>query len=306
MMRRSLVGVLVWIATSAALAAPGQKYLTADDAIMAQSKSWQKTGVAKPILSDDGRILYPFGQYMPTLVCSTFHVCDIQLQPGEVVIGTPFIGDTRATLTPATSGPNGSLTSVIVKPISEDFETNIVIPTDRRIYRIKFKSSKKEAGDYMHSMGFYYPEDTKSDWENYAKAKQESIDKRASLVQAELGGAGFDLNGVDFDYKVEGSASFKPERVFSASGKTFIQFPGSVRSGEAPILVVMDDKEKPISVNYRAKPYGCADSDCTKSKGDMLIVDYVIKQAQLVLGKDSDMIRVDIRSGSATKSWWRW
>ncbi|HEX7650206.1 MAG TPA: TrbG/VirB9 family P-type conjugative transfer protein [Noviherbaspirillum sp.] len=282
----------------------GSKYLTAEDAILEQSKSWRQTGVAKPILSDDGRILYPFGQYMPTLICSTFHVCLITLEKGEAVQGTPSSGDTRVTLTPTLGGPDKDLTVITVKPTAEDFDTNFAIVTDRRIYQIKFISAKKEAGDYVQSIGFYYPEDMKKQWDDYAKAAKGKQAKREQLVQSEMGESAFDLDRMDFDYKISGEGSFKPSRVFNNGSKTFIQFPESMRTGEAPILVVLDEKEQPISVNFRVKPYGCANVDCSKSQGDMLVVDYVVKRARLVLGKDSDLVKVDIRAKSAS-SWWQ-
>lgn len=299
----SMFLLLALLVTGHVYAQPAKKYLTAEDAILAQSKSWQKTGVAKPIQSDDGRILYPYGQYMPTLICSTFRVCDIQLEAGEIVKGIPQIGDNRFGISPQVSGAGDqAVTTLIVRPKMEGLETNLFVATNKRTYRIKLRSSNKEGGDYMHSMAFYYPEDAVEEWAAYAKEIRAKEDKREKLVQTDLGDAGFDMNKIDFDYNIEGDASFKPIRVYNNGSKTFIQYPSTVRQEESPILIVLDENKKPIAVNFRFKPYGCADADCNKSKGDMLEVDFLIKRAKLVLGEGSNQVKVDIKAKSL--GWW--
>src|SRR3989338_5329740 len=92
MIVRTILTMMLCLAT-AAWAEP-VKYLRAEDAALAQAKKWQRTWDAKPILSDDGKVLYPFGQYMPTLTCSPLRACDIELEPGEEVVSKPMAGDT--------------------------------------------------------------------------------------------------------------------------------------------------------------------------------------------------------------------
>lgn len=293
-MYRNAVFLSLALCVSTAWAA-STKYLTADDAIMAQVKQWQRVGEAKPILSDDGTVLYPFGQYMPTLVCSTLRVCDIQLEPGEKTVGLPSIGDPRIKVSSAYTGAaDNRTTHAIIKATVEGITTNLIIPTDRRIYDIRIRSSKEEGGAYMNRIGFYYPEDIAKTWTADIEAQQTAAAKKDRLVQANLGKVSLDK--IYMDYKIEGDADFKPTRIMSADGKTYIYLPSTVRSSQMPILVVYDEKGNLVKVNYNSKPYGCKDEDCSNSVGDMLVVDFNIKHGALVLGTDDSMAKVEFWS----------
>lgn len=55
----------------------------------------------------DGKVILLYGEVQPSVVCSPLQVCDIELQPGEVVRDV-LIGDTvRWKVEPATSGATG-------------------------------------------------------------------------------------------------------------------------------------------------------------------------------------------------------
>lgn len=275
------------------LAAPTAKYLTAKDAAIAQAQKWQATGVAKPLLSDDGMVLFPFGQYMPTFTCAPLRACDIELEAGEEVVSKPKIGDSRWIVSSMKSGPRDAETiHVVVKPTDVNLDTNIIIPTDRRVYHILLKSSDKDGGDYIHRGGFYYPEDIVTKW-----GRDEKKHHAKEVARAKLGDelARVSLDKLSTDYVIEGTAAFRPVRVFNDTEKTWIQLPTSVKQAEFPILVAQDDAGTPLKVNYRPVPYGCneATGQCA---GDYLLVDYVVKRAMLVLGKDDDLQKVEIRA----------
>src|SRR4051812_11873621 len=89
-----LAALFACLAVSTNVLAVSQQFLTLEDAAVAQAKKWQQIGIAKPIMSDDGRIIYPYGQYLPRLTCALLRVCDIQLEPGELLTGKPVAGDT--------------------------------------------------------------------------------------------------------------------------------------------------------------------------------------------------------------------
>src|SRR5260363_344688 len=88
------MAIWIWLVASAPARADRQRFLTQRDAVAAQAEAWRQNGIAKPILSDDGRILYPYGQTMPKLICTLLRACDIQLEPGERLTGKPVAGDT--------------------------------------------------------------------------------------------------------------------------------------------------------------------------------------------------------------------
>lgn len=271
-----------------------KRYLTAEDAAIAEATRWQSSGVAKPFLSDDGMVLYPFGQYLPTMTCSTLHACDIQLEPGEQVVDKPKTGDSaRWMISKMVSGPSDAeITHVVVKPHAEAIDTNLIIPTDRRTYHIKLRATPKEGGQYIHRMGFYYPAEMVAKWgRDVDKEKRKAEEKERSTV-ADLGEVS--MENVDFDFTIDGDAPFKPSRVFTNGKKTFIHLPSAVRWSEMPTLVVLDEKEMPVMVNYRVRQPRCLPS-CADTQGDVLVVDQAIRQAMLVLGSGDTTSKITIR-----------
>ena len=72
------------------------------------------------------------------MVCSPLEVCNIALQPGEVVRDA-HAGDTvRWSVSPATYGAGDKVTTVLViKPKDAGLTTSLSVTTDRRIYNIK-------------------------------------------------------------------------------------------------------------------------------------------------------------------------
>ena len=80
----------------------------------------------------DGKVIFLYGEIQPSIVCSPLQVCDIELQPGEVVRDV-LVGDTvRWKVEPATSGaPGGQAIHLIVKPSEAGLVTSMVVTTSR-------------------------------------------------------------------------------------------------------------------------------------------------------------------------------
>ncbi len=81
MKKQTLMALVLAAVPLVSTAASGKKFLTLEDAAVSQAKKWQQTGVAKPIMSDDGKILYPFGQYLPTITCALCAPVTLSLNP---------------------------------------------------------------------------------------------------------------------------------------------------------------------------------------------------------------------------------
>jgi P-type conjugative transfer protein TrbG len=289
MYKRILLGILLFIGGVGSASAGGSlRYLTADDAIVAQVKKWQQTGEAKPILSDDGKVLYAYGQEMPKLICSPLRVCDIELEPGEQVVSKPKVGDSaRWIIGKMESGTaENPVIHVVVKPTDVNLKTDLIIPTDRHVYYIQLVSENSEKG-YFHRVGFYYPEDLTAEWGRDAGKLKRQAEDRDNLVVSDLPSVALDK--VDFNYKVDGTAPFRPVRVFNDGRKTYIQMPMAIASGELPTLMGMDDSNNPMLVNYRFK-------------GGYFIVDKVLKKAMLVIGSDDSLEKVMITETVLDKS----
>jgi type IV secretion system protein VirB9 len=206
----------------------------------------------------DGKVIFLYGEIQPSIVCSPLQVCDIELQPGEVVRDV-LVGDTvRWKVEPATSGaPGGQAIHLIVKPSEPGLVTSMVVTTSRRTYHLQLKS---HATQYMARVGFEYPENVGA----------RMADINARLEASTIPGANVPAEQLNFAYHVSGNASWRPTRVYSDGQKTYIQFPQSLAGVDAPVLFAISGGENRI-VNYRMK-------------GSMMIVDYHIDHAVLVSG----------------------
>ena len=219
----------------------------------------------------DGQVIFLYGEVQPSVVCSPLQVCDIELQPGEVVRDV-LVGDTvRWKVEPATSGAaGGQAIHLIVKPSEPGLVTSMVVTTSRRTYHIQLKSHGTQ---YMARVGFEYPEDV--------SAKLADINAR--LETSTIPGAGVPAEQLNFAYSVSGRAGWRPSRVYSDGQKTYIQFPRSISGQDAPVLFVISGGQNRV-VNYRMK-------------GDMMMVDYHIDRAVLVSGVGWRQEKVTIRRG---------
>lgn len=234
------------------------------------SGQWQE-GQGVVTRGPDGKVIFLYGQVQPSVVCSPLQVCDIELQPGEIVRDV-LLGDTvRWKVEPATSGaPGAQAVHLIVKPAEAGLVTSMVVTTSRRTYHIQLKSHHSQ---YMARVGFDYPEDVN------ARFAEINARMEASIVP----GAGVPADQLNFAFQMSGSASWRPTRIYSDGQKTYIQFPSVISGQDAPVLFVVSGGQNRI-VNYRMK-------------GDMMVVDYHVDRAVLVSGVGWKQEKVTIRRG---------
>lgn len=233
------------------------------------SQKWQKApGLVTK--GPDGKVTFLFGQTQPSVICSPLQVCDIELEPGEVVRDV-LVGDSvRWKVEPATSGASaGQSIHLIVKPAEPDLSTSMIVTTSRRTYHVQLKSHPSQ---YMARVGFAYPDDV--------SAKLDGINARlGSRAQAMDGSP----ERLDFSYSISGRAPWRPKRVYSDGEKTYIQFPRSIAGRDAPVLFVVSAGQKRI-VNYRMKD-------------DLMVVDYNFDRALLIAGVGWRQQKITISRG---------
>jgi len=239
-----------------------------DQANAAATKEPVKSGYVNAIQ------VYPFSQgALYRLYGATNQVSDIALQQGEKLVSVSTGDTVRWIVGDTTSG--AGLTQqvhILVKPIAADLKTNLVITSERRTYHLELESTETT---YMSSLSWTYPED-----ELIAIKKQN--DSVAGLDSVPIDGAQT-FDNLNFRYRIEGSASFAPARVFDDGAKVYIQFPSSLPQGEAPPLFVQGSEGKPALVNYRVK-------------GNTYIVDRLFAVAELRLGSKSQAVVKIIRN----------
>lgn len=247
---------------------------------------WQNVGTKTTPISQaaDGSIQFIFGASQPTVLCAIMQITDIQLEPGETVYSV-HLGDTaRWSVEPAITGTNqGEIQHLIIKPRDIGLQTSLVVTTSRRSYHMLLKSSG--ASFYPH-VSFVYPE--------IALAKFNALQgyKNEQRERSFLPEQGAYLDNLDFNYKISGSASWKPVRVYNDSVKTIIEMPESAKNSEAPALIVVRKEggwfsdDETVMVNYRLQ-------------NGRYIVDNVFNKAYLIIGAGSSQTKVVIEREGA-------
>lgn len=213
-------------------------------------------------------------------------VTDIALQPGETLSATGAVaaGDTvRWIIGDSESGTGAARqVHVLVKPTAVDIATNLVIATDRRTYHLELRST---ASGYMAAVSWRYPE-------GELIALKGSPVQRIPLVAAPPKAEPVpepDLTRLNFGYRIDGHAPWRPLRVFDDGRRTVIDFPPTISAGEMPPLFVFTAKGDVAElVNYRVM-------------GRRIIVDQLFQAAELRMGAEPRQAAVRlVRDDKAT------
>jgi type IV secretion system protein TrbG len=205
--------------------------------------------------------VYPYTKgALYQLYAAVNQVTDVALEAGEKLVSVSAGDTVRWVVGDTTSGEGkDAQVHILVKPIGIDLETNLVITTDRRTYHLEMKSSQST---YMASVSWTYP-----------ASELLALKKRAEVEggTTALADVGVNLEQLQFRYRIEGDAPWKPMRVFDDGAKVYIQFPSGLAQSEAPPLFVIGPDGKPALVNYRVR-------------GTTYIVDRLFAAAELRLG----------------------
>jgi type IV secretion system protein TrbG len=251
-----------------------------DPDIKAAMLRFEKTRKAPVIKREGGGFLtYPFGLSEAKLYCRRMSVCEIELQEGEEVVSTPVVGAAAAAnaqgeaaagwiIDGFLSGPEGRRTQhITVKPQALATNSNLMIGTDRRVYRLQLIVS----GRRNVRVAFYYPgEEAKKKWQAL-RGKERSVAPLSSPLSV-------DLSRFDLSYHVEGKAPFRPLLVGTDGSRTFLKLPMPLP--QVPALFVRTNGENAV-VNYRTVQ-------------DFLVVDGMVAEARLV--SERDEVRI-VRAG---------
>ena len=239
---------------------------------------WQQGSQSDPILGAGGQVLFVYGIHVPRVVCAPLNVCDIALQAGEQLTSDPHLGDSaRWLLGMAESGAEERrITHLLVKPLDAGLSTNLVVATNRRTYHLDLLSHPKKS---MPSVGFLYPE---------RLTHRRTVARQTSVRQSQerkMPGLQVSLEQLDFNYEIEGEASWRPARVFNDGRQTYIELPIDLEGEPGPVLYVLDADGEMDLVNYRVL-------------GNRYVVDAVFQRAALILGVGDEQRQVTIRRGA--------
>jgi type IV secretion system protein VirB9 len=226
-----------------------------------------------------GAQVYPFSEGTIFLAyAAPGLVTDIVLQPGEALIAVASGDTARWVIGDTTSGSGETKqTHVLVKPFSAGLVTNLVITTDRRAYHVRLVSTSATA---LSSMRWTYPQD-----ELLALRRKAEVERAAAPIAA-----GLSIESLHFNYAISGDKpAWRPVRAFDDGQKTYVEFPASLASSEAPPLFLVGADGKAELVNYRLS-------------GRFYVVDRIFDAAELRLGlKKQQIVRIDRVSSGAKR-----
>jgi type IV secretion system protein VirB9 len=222
--------------------------------------------------------VYPWSEgALYRLYAAPEQVSDIALQPGEGLISVAAGDTVRWVIGDTTSGSGaGRRVHILVKPSAVGLRTNLLVTTDRRVYRLDLESNARTA---MASISWSYPQE-----ELLALRRAEATAEDAAPVAE-----GVALERLRFGYSITGDRPpWRPLRAFDDGRQVFIEFPPTLAQVEAPPLFVTGAGGKPELVNYR-------------KRGNYYVVDRLFDTAELRLGeKKQQVVRiVRERSGKA-------
>lgn len=225
--------------------------------------------------------VYPFADgAIYHVITAIESVTDIALQPGETLVAVASGDTVRWVIGDTTSGSGAEKrTHVLIKPFSAGLTTNLVITTDRRSYHIALTATAKTA---MAALSWTYPQDALI-----------ALKRAAAAVEAAAPvAAGIEVEQLHFNYAVSGDRpAWRPLRAFDDGRQTFIEFPATLATGEAPPIFLVDGKGEAQLVNYRVK-------------GRFYVVDRIFDVAELRLGtKHQQIVRIRRVADGAPTRW---
>ena len=298
------LGFSAWIIAALNPAAPGPPVpgagLNADtQAARTRTVSGRWLARAGPVaLGEAGRVVTTFGAAIPTAFCAPLMVCYIELEQGEVLTDTPSWGDTaRWQVTVKVQGRDPETVVLEIKPAGDAGLTNLVIPTDRRLYTINLVN---DPDVHTPILAFRYPDTAARQAEARIAARREAEAQaeaaraagRASAAAARAaqlqtsgvstGTALRDPGTLDFGFKVTGTAPFRPVRVYTDGAKTYIDLHPGYRGTLPTVVAGRGEENKVLNIRVTAG-------------GTRLVADRVISDIWLQAG--SRRVRIQ-RSGA--------
>jgi type IV secretion system protein TrbG len=249
-----------------------------------------------PVAGEHGRVLYTFGEGIPTVITAPEQLSEIDLEPGEQIQldtrGLPMLdlGDwSHWTVTPRLIGSGERAQAfLIVKPEFSGQETTLTVPTDKRIYYIRLLS---EPHDYLPQVAFRYPEeDQKRKLQSFAAAQtaqhegSKETDQSKHLKSLDTMRA---AKSTAYDVVLNKGAKkhgqyLRPAKVYDDGVHTFVQLSEAARYRDLPVLR-LTSFTGPDSPNWHF-----SDKDLTYT------IDSLTDQIELLSGAGRRQLRVTI------------
>jgi P-type conjugative transfer protein TrbG len=245
------------------------------------SEVWVNAGPA-PVAGSGGRVLFTYGQHLPTVVCAVLQVCELDLEAGEKLIQDSIDwGDHRFEVTPRIAGTGiGEFTYLVLKPTESGLDTTMTVGTNKRSYYVRLISTDHQ---HMAHIAFLYPdEDTAK-----RKAEQTAIQAEADRQRLEAEhlaqlSTTKPIRNWDYTVKLHGKDAgyLRPTEVGDDGVHTHVRLSEEARHRGLPVIEIRDARG-PIPANARWD-------------GNELVIDAVFERACLIEGVGREQQRACI------------
>lgn len=239
--------------------------------IEATKASLEKATV-KPEHYKDGTFYYTYNEnWVYEIYAQPYHLTDIILEEGEIVIGDPFLSEDETvwelTASVAYNPDNGEqIQHLFIKPAYSNQDSTMIVITNKRVYHLRLKSFNST---HMAMVKFNYP-NKRNVW---AKAQTENV--KGVTVENEYITV-TNPEYLSFDYKMKygfNKPEFLPQRVYDDGYKTYIVIDDIVLHKELPLIF----NEKNEIVNYQVQK-------------NVFIIPRLINKITLRLGKQKVIV----------------
>jgi type IV secretion system protein TrbG len=194
-------------------------------------------------------------------------ITTISLEPGETITNKAA-GDTERWMIGDTSSGTGATlqTHILVKPFKAGIDTNMVVTTNRRVYFLSLRAAE-QADAFNSAVTWTHPHPLPS------SGAQTASSSTSTLIAGNGRTAAIDT--LNQNYRIRAGwrkPPWTPVSVSDDGRQTFITFPESLASTEAPPLFVIGDNGETQLVNWR-------------KQGNVYVVDRMFQNAELRLGR---------------------
>lgn len=187
-------------------------------------------------------------------------ITDIVLHSEEEVVGFA-LGDTFQWSTKDTKG------HIFIKPLRPNITTSATLVTTERTYQFTLKASPED-GAWYQRVSFIYPQLMVLEKERQASAKR-AQDAETARLQSQIASPKLSPENLNFEYSIQGEATFKPVQVFDDGKFTWVRLP---KTQEMPAFFLVNEDGSAELVN-------------THMRGDYVVVQRLCDKLLLKLGK---------------------
>lgn len=187
-------------------------------------------------------------------------ITDIVLHPDEEIVGLA-LGDTFQWQIKDVKG------HIFVKPLRPNISTSVTLVTSARTYQFTLQSSPED-GLWYQRVSFTYPQLMVIERERQVIARRVQ-EAEVSRLDAQIASPKFSPEELNFNYSIQGDASFRPTQVFDNGKFTWVLMP---KTQDMPAFFMVSEDGGVELIN-------------THMRGEYVVVQRLVNKLLLKLGK---------------------